>query len=89
MMTMADQSPNIFSFGSVLEVINESELLKEGIVAAAGGRGNLIGMPMGWGKFAKDAEDLYGVARVVQTLGGHIKNMIRDGVWSLLMKGRH
>jgi len=89
MMTMVDQSPNIFSFGSVIEVINELELLKKGIVATAGSCGSLIGTPMGWGKLANGVEGLYGAARVVQTLGGHIKSIFSDGVQSLPMEGRH
>lgn len=77
-MTMADQSPSLAGFRSIVEVVNESELLKKGIVMAAGGHGNVLGASMGWRKFAKDVKALYGVARAVQTMGGHIKSMFSE-----------
>jgi len=89
MMTVVDQSPNLFGLGSVLEVVNESESLKEHIVAAAGGRGPVIGAPMGWGNVVENVEALYGAARVVQTLGRQIKSIVRDGVQSLIVKRGH
>jgi len=88
MMTTVDQIPNIFRRGLVLEVVNELEPLKKGIVTAAGGRGS-VGGPMGWGKIAEGIEGLCGVTRAVQTLGRNIKGILSDGVQSSTMKRRH
>jgi len=50
MMTTVDQAPKIAHLGSVLEVVNKSESLKEALMMVAG---SVVEPQMKWGIFPK------------------------------------
>lgn len=86
MMTTVDQAPKIAHLGSVLEVVNKSESLKETLMMVAG---SVVEPQMKWGNFSKGGEALRNATHIMRTLRGYIKGICSDGFESSITKRRH
>jgi ubiquinone biosynthesis monooxygenase Coq6 len=68
--------PVVWARSTGLEVLNELDMLKAGIVGAAGGRSNArAGAGSFWDAVAGGVETLVGGARVAEAVGGGLRSV--------------